>query len=288
MKKTTRILLRDLSAAGLLLGLLFLADVVAFCTWRPGQEAILEAGGVVRAPIEDRLRVASYLFVPVDLLRRYSNAFYRFTENWSDRTHKSDYPGARTPSPFLWRVATFYDGGTIQSHIPYWGALFHGWQYGWHENGRIAVAVQWKQDLRVGTPTEWTANGQKVFECSYSDGIIDGYETEWEVNGKVRTRGLWRQDRKIEGTFGGTVYRTQDGKLVWAVMHYRAGKLVRIEDEDGKPLSDACYTVANVPSSCQAGALMDVKYFIANGIIVKAVDECGSTVPREQWQEEFR
>lgn len=272
-----------IAAAGL-----FVLDVVAFCTWRPRQESLLDEIDTYKPPIALRLNVASYAFVPVDLIRRFSDRFYRFTENWSDETHRKRCPDLRVPSPFLWRVATFYDDGAIESHEPYWGIRRHGWRYEWHRNRQKAFAAHDVRGRRVGATTRWCDNGRKCFECWFVDDAFDGYETEWDGDGTACLRGLWRRGKKVDGTFGEQVYQGEGGRAFEAVAHYRDGKFVRMENFDGTPVSDAYYLGESAPLTGRSYRLMEVSYSLANGMVTNALDRHGNSVPREQWQDEFR
>ena len=267
---------------------LLILDVVMFCTWRPRQEALLETPATFKPPITRKLTIASYLFVPVDTLRRFSNSFYRFTEDWSDSIHTKHYPSLRTPSPFLWRVATFYSDGTISSHEPYWGKVRHGWRFEWHKNGQKAFSAHDVRGTRSGLTTRWRRDGSKRFECSFVNGMNDGYETEWDSDGSVRARGLWKGDKKIDGAFEEQIYRVDGGTAFQAIIHYGDGKFIKIVNCDGTPVANAYYSVGNVPDPSNPSCLMSVRYVFADGIVTNAVDSYGTSVPRNQWREDFR
>ena len=286
MKKRNRKRIIIALSATVVLSASLVLDVVMFCTWRPRQEDLLWDSGTFKPPIMRKLAIASYFFIPVDLLRRFSNSFYRFTEDWSDTAHRK--PRLRTFSPFLWRVATFYDDGTIATHEPYWGRNRHGWHYEWHENGQTAFAAHDVHGERVGVTTRWRQDGSKCFECTFAKGMNDGYETAWNSDGTVLLRGLWKEDKMIDGTFEEQIYQLDGGTAFQAVMHYADGKLIKIVNYDGTPVSNAYYSVDNVPSPYEPNRVMNVRYVFADGMLTNAVDSHDNALPRAKWRDDFK
>lgn len=269
----------------LVLAVLFAIDTIMFCTWFPYQASVYWTQEGFGSPqIERRLKVASYLFVPVDLLCRYSDGFYRFTQNWSEQTFELPEPEFRQPSPFLWRIATFYWNGNIESHQPYWGATQHGWRYEWYKGGQKKFAAHDIHDIRVGECTYWNEDGQKSFECLFSNGKQEGYEIRWDSNGFVRVYGLFKKGARFDGSFETSFYKLNDNAAFDAIIHYRAGKFVAAFNDDGTPVSNAYYHYNYVLGKC-----MHVHFLIADGIVTNAIDgRTGNLVPRDQWLEDFR
>ena len=69
----------------------------------------------------------------------------------------------------------------------------HGYYEGFHEDGALRVAGQYRHGNRIGLWIEWYQNGKKKGEINWADGKPEGEVTEWYENGQVRNRGTWKE-----------------------------------------------------------------------------------------------
>ena len=61
----------------------------------------------------------------------------------------------------------------------------HGWMTGWHSNGKLALAGEYRDGLRVGIWTRWHENGAKRVQAQFVDGMQDGVMLAWDRDGDM-------------------------------------------------------------------------------------------------------
>ena len=78
----------------------------------------------------------------------------------------------------------WHANGKMSYKTNYVNGKQHGLYTGWHENGKKASQHNQKDGKLHGLGTGWAENGRKRRETNHRDGKLDGLRTLWHENGK--------------------------------------------------------------------------------------------------------
>lgn len=88
-----------------------------------------------------------------------------------------------SPTPFTGSMLERTADGLLRSCSAISNGLLHGLSEGWHTNGQIQVAEQFKEAVSHGQRTKWYADGTKLSEAMIVNGRLHGSFRRWHTNG---------------------------------------------------------------------------------------------------------
>jgi antitoxin component YwqK of YwqJK toxin-antitoxin module len=90
-----------------------------------------------------------------------------------------------SPTPFTGSMLERSADGSLRSRSAISNGLLHGLSEGWHTNGQIQVAEQFKEGISHGQRTKWYADGAKLSEAMIANGQLHGSFRRWHTNGEM-------------------------------------------------------------------------------------------------------
>lgn len=116
---------------------------------------------------------------------------------------KKNYVGGKLEG----KCQTYYKNGGEKCTCYYKNDLLHGLYLARHENGMIALRIEYRDGRHDGKYDQWDVNGYKKYEWQYKYGNRDGICLTYE-NGR-----LLSEDRYVDGVVVGYSIWDPDGSL---------------------------------------------------------------------------